>query len=354
MKQNQEAILRRVAWLTESQECSVNEDGTVEQDRSVDEDRSVEQERDVLGGQQMPLDQRSDGNHDSRPSVSRTQESVVKAYTALHGHPMEHDGRLEGPRETRRWALGMKAGLAILVALAVVLFVRQCSAVGKESRTELSVAGSGVSAAVSNTTSESSHEAAGLAPEGSTNRDEGSDQNSPKLGNTQAGSSPNETSSDAVEANSTNLVVHVAGQVKLPGVYELSQGDRVIDAVKSAGGFLSSADTNHLNLAQRVEDGAQIYVPKPGEQERPDQQLKGALTGGSGESGSSDASGHLININTASRDELESLPGVGPTLAQRIIDWRTQHGDFTSVEELASVKGVGPAIMGEITSLVTL
>jgi comEA protein len=152
------------------------------------------------------------------------------------------------------------------------------------------------------------------------------------------------------------LLVHVVGQVRHPGVVRLRPGARVLDAVKAAGGATSSADLNHLNLARVVADGEQIVVPKAGES------LMGGLPGvggaGSGSTGQGStgvgSAGGLIDLNTADAAALDSLPGVGPVLAQRILDWRTQHGRFTSVAELGEVTGIGDKILAQISPKVTV
>ncbi|MEO8556829.1 MAG: helix-hairpin-helix domain-containing protein [Actinomycetota bacterium] len=147
------------------------------------------------------------------------------------------------------------------------------------------------------------------------------------------------------------LLVHVVGQVRHPGVVRLPPGARVLDAVKAAGGATSSADLNHLNLARVVADGEQIVVPKPGES--PTGGLPGVGGAGSGSTGQGStgvgSAGGLIDLNTADASALESLPGVGPVLAQRILDWRIQHGRFTSVVELGEVTGIGDKILAQIS-----
>ena len=152
------------------------------------------------------------------------------------------------------------------------------------------------------------------------------------------------------------LLVHVVGQVRHPGVVRLPPGARVLDAVKAAGGATSSADLNHLNLARVVADGEQIVVPKPGES--PTGGLPGVGGAGSGSTGQGStgvgSAGALIDLNTADAAALDSLPGVGPVLAQRILDWRTQHGRFTSVAELGEVTGIGDKILAQISPKVTV
>jgi competence protein ComEA len=147
------------------------------------------------------------------------------------------------------------------------------------------------------------------------------------------------------------LVVHVVGQVRRPGVVRLPPGSRVLDAVHAAGGATSSADLNHLNLARLAADGEQIVVPKPGES-IPVGGVPGAGGGvpGSAVQGSPGAgtAGGLVDLNTADATALDSLPGVGPVIAQRILDWRTQHSRFSSVDELGEVSGIGDKLLAQI------
>jgi len=149
------------------------------------------------------------------------------------------------------------------------------------------------------------------------------------------------------------LLVHVVGQVRRPGVVRLPPGSRVLDAVRAAGGATSSADLNHLNLARPVADGEQIVVPKPGESI-----VQGGVPGvggaGAGSSAGVGSVGGLVDLNTADAAALDSLPGVGPVLAQRILDWRAQHGRFTSVDELGEVSGIGDKILATIRPKVTV
>lgn len=141
----------------------------------------------------------------------------------------------------------------------------------------------------------------------------------------------------------TRLVVAVSGEVRRPGLVELPPGARVADAIEAAGGLLPDADVAHLNLARKVVDGELITVgiPPP----------PGAEPGG-GPPGS--APGGKVNLNTATLAELETLPGIGPTLAQRIIDHRTVHGPFGSIDELREVSGIGEARFAELADRVTV
>ncbi|EWT03152.1 hypothetical protein N865_01680 [Intrasporangium oryzae NRRL B-24470] len=149
------------------------------------------------------------------------------------------------------------------------------------------------------------------------------------------------------------IVVHVVGQVARPGLVRLRSGARVADAIAAAGGARSGADLSALNLARLVVDGEQVRVPKPGEAVPAPggggSGPVGAVGGGSGSGGAA-----LVNLNTADLTSLDSLPGVGPVLAQRILDWRTEHGRFTSVDELGEVSGIGDKLMAQLRPKVTV
>ena len=144
-----------------------------------------------------------------------------------------------------------------------------------------------------------------------------------------------------------NVFVHVTGAVARPGVVTLRAGSRVADAVDAAGGATADADTEQLNLARVLSDGEQIRVPRVGEV-LPDPAPQPTGTAGtgartaSGKPGDGGASG-TVNINTASASELEKLPGIGPALAQRIVECRDSHGPFASVDALTDVPGIGKA-----------
>ncbi len=143
------------------------------------------------------------------------------------------------------------------------------------------------------------------------------------------------------------LLVHVAGRVRHPGVYQLHQGDRVIDAIQAAGGTLRGADLRSINLAALLTDGEQIVVLRKGGGSV-------AAVSAPGSAGASGTGSALVNLNTATLDQLEALPGIGPVLAQRIIDYREQHGPFASVDDLSNVSGIGDAHMEDLRPLVTV
>lgn len=150
------------------------------------------------------------------------------------------------------------------------------------------------------------------------------------------------------------LVIHVVGDVADPGVVRVPEGSRVVDVIAAAGGALASADLERINLARVVVDGEQVHVPAPGEQLLPN--TNGS--GGGGAVGQGSGTGPIaagpVNLNTADLAQLDTLPGVGPVLAQRILDWRSAHGRFSSVDELGEVSGIGEKLLAQLTPKVTV
>ena len=140
-------------------------------------------------------------------------------------------------------------------------------------------------------------------------------------------------------ADAPTAFVHVIGQVKNPGLYELAAGSRMVDAVAAAGGLTATADQTSLNLAQVVADGQQIVVAVQGA--APVAAASGA------------AAGATVNINSADASALETLDGIGPALAQRILAYRTAHGRFRTVGELQNVPGIGPRKFAAIKASVS-
>ncbi len=136
-------------------------------------------------------------------------------------------------------------------------------------------------------------------------------------------------------------VAHAAGAVVRPGIYPLPSGARVADLLAAAGGPTRDADLDAINLAAKVADGDRIYVPRRGEV------APSALSGASGAGGGA-AAPTTVNLNSASLEELDSLPGVGPATAQAILDYRRQHGRFRSVDQLLEVRGIGQAKLRQI------
>lgn len=162
-------------------------------------------------------------------------------------------------------------------------------------------------------------------------------------------------------ASPSTIYVYVCGCVKSEGVYELSEGDRVDKAVKLAGGFRKNADTKLVNLAAPVTDGLEIYVPEKGES---------GVTGNSGTengslslnegtaqisgNGSASAGTGLVNINTASSEELQTISGVGPSKANLIIDYRNSNGGFKKIEDIMNIKGIKEGLFNKIKDKITV
>ena len=151
----------------------------------------------------------------------------------------------------------------------------------------------------------------------------------------------------------TTIVVDVAGAVVNPSVVTLAQGARVNDAIAAAGGLLPEADASKINRAAPLADGAQVFVPLQGEEA-----TSGADAAAAGATGTTDsetsggAAPSPVNINSAGLDELDALPGIGPSTAQSIIDDRTQNGPFASVEDIMRVSGIGEKKFEKLSSLI--
>jgi len=154
---------------------------------------------------------------------------------------------------------------------------------------------------------------------------------------------PTETAAAAPAA----VVVDVVGAVRRPGLYRLAQGARIADAVSRAGGATPKADLALINLAAPLADGEQVVVPRRGTA------ALGAPAGPAGSSASGGApAGGPVHLSTATLEQLDSLPGIGPVTAQKILDYRQKHGAFTSVDELDAVPGIGPARLDQLKDLV--
>ena len=156
-------------------------------------------------------------------------------------------------------------------------------------------------------------------------------------------------SAPASSPSAPPVVVHVAGRVRRPGIVTLPAGSRVVDALQAAGGSRKGTDLANLNLARPLADGEQILVgagvpaAPPGVGTTSVPTADGSVGGGA-----------LVNLNTATSAELEELPGIGPVTAASILQWRAEHGRFTSVEELLEVSGIGEARLADVRDLVTV
>lgn len=159
--------------------------------------------------------------------------------------------------------------------------------------------------------------------------------------------------SASVGASASVVVVHVAGAVADAGIVTLPAGSRVAAAVERAGGAARDADLGRLNLARPVVDGERVYVPRVGEDDPPPEVAPGvgaasSAAGGAGVGVGAGSEAGVVDLNSADASVLETLPGIGPALAARIIAWRAEHGRFASVEDLLDVSGIGDAKFADL------
>lgn len=150
------------------------------------------------------------------------------------------------------------------------------------------------------------------------------------------------------EEKKEKIYVQISGEIKYPGVYEMENGDRVFQLVEKAGGLTENADLNSINLSKKLIDGEKIIIfAKKVINESSTSISQSGIT-------PSQPKSNLININTASKEELESLPGIGPALAQRIIDYRETNGYFQTIEDIKKVSGIGDKKFEAIKNLITV
>jgi len=268
-----------------------------------------------------------------------------------------------GTTRSTRWGLSPRVLLlvAVLALVAVVWGVTQFSAAPRAEQV--------ASPSTSPSASAESVQAVGA-------------QQSPGAQSTaQPGANPSESAQGGGASGETTVRVHVAGAVNNPGVYTLPAQGRAVDAIAAASGAAADADLDRVNLAGALSDGVQIYVPHRGETAAPAQiqpnggtanagqgnAANGAAQNGASQggtqpqpartltpAGSAQKGSTPVNINTATAEELQTLPRIGPAMAQRIIAWREAHGGFRSVDELDAVPGIGPSMLENLRPLVTV
>lgn len=254
--------------------------------------------------------------HDeSQPRASSSR--LLDTYTAAHGHPLNHDGLVSRQRTIQRWTWGTTAATVALMCALVVFLVITISSY----TTPQPILDSRAPTAV--------NEPADIEP-----ASDPADQEPHTVEDT-TGNTPAPTSGP---------VVHVAGEVEQPGIYTLTDGARVADALNAAGGLTTDAHPDAHNLARLVQDGEQILVPH--KDDDPPVNVPSPTPSTAPATGP-------ININTATSEDLQTLPGIGPALAQRIIDDRTTHGPFPTVHSLDRVRGIGPTILENLTPHLT-
>ncbi|MCH4171068.1 MAG: ComEA family DNA-binding protein [Lactobacillus sp.] len=172
-------------------------------------------------------------------------------------------------------------------------------------------------------------------------------QSVPPAPKTRPQSSPQTTGS----TGSQQIMVDVKGAVKRPGVYRLKAEDRVLDAIKRAGGFTPAADQRQVNLAQKVQDQAMLYIPTPDD---PQPAASMGLQASSGAGGAANSPQAKINLNTATAEQLQEIDGVGEKKAQKIIDFRTNQGPFKTIADLGEIDGFGEKTVANLEDKVTI
>ena len=173
----------------------------------------------------------------------------------------------------------------------------------------------------------------------------------------------NEILVNSVITNENNInddivVIHITGSVKNPGIVKLKEGSRIEDAIEAAGGLTENADITKVNLAYVVEDGTKIKIPSASEEDIGDEDIIDSKSGDNiiieENTVSSNNSTQTININKATEKEFETLPGIGPSLASKIIEYRNQNGKFGSIEDIKNVNGIGDSKYEKIKDLITV
>ena len=168
----------------------------------------------------------------------------------------------------------------------------------------------------------------------------------------------NNVSTNENNTNDDIVIIHITGSVKNPGIVKLKEGSRIEDAIEAAGGLTENADITKVNLAYVVEDGTKIKIPSASEEDIGDEDIIDSKSGDNiiieENTVSSNNSTQTININKATEKEFETLPGIGPSLASKIIEYRNQNGKFGSIEDIKNVNGIGDNKYEKIKDLITV
>lgn len=168
----------------------------------------------------------------------------------------------------------------------------------------------------------------------------------------------NNVSTNENNTNDDIVIIHITGSVKNPGIVKLKEGSRIEDAIEAAGGLTENADITRVNLAYVVEDGTKIKIPSASEEDIGDEDIIDSKSGDNiiieENAVPSNNSTQTININKATEKEFETLPGIGPSLASKIIEYRNQNGKFESIEDIKNVNGIGDNKYEKIKDLITV
>lgn len=191
------------------------------------------------------------------------------------------------------------------------------------------------------------------------------------LHNTTVENNENIKNKETNKTDKNKIVIYIIGEVKQEGVYELDENSRISDAIEKAGGTKENADLSQINLAYKIEDGMRIYIPKKGEsvqdKEKIEDKTQEVVTGKSTDiTNTTSVNTNLsinkksktdiekINLNKATQTELETLPGIGPSTAEKIIEYRKENGNFKNIEDIMNVNGIGESKYNKIKDLVSV
>lgn len=251
-----------------------------------------------------------------------------------------------------RWRDGVLARLPAVtgghVAIIVVVLLVAVIAAATVAVRAQPTAGPEERAAESTTVSPAAHPARPPVADGPRAGSEGPNEADSSQVTADSAAAPGPTA----EAEPEQVTVHVAGKVERPGVVQLSSGARVVDAIEAAGGTLPGVTLRSLNLARQVVDGEQVLVGYPPEDGAPP--VPAGTSGGPADADETAAVDAPVELNTASDQQLQELPGVGPVLAQRLIEYRTEHGGFTAIDELLDISGIGERTFADLEGRVTV
>lgn len=167
----------------------------------------------------------------------------------------------------------------------------------------------------------------------------------------------NQQNIDAIDEKVEEIAIHIVGEVKKEGIIYLKKGARIIDAINEAGGETKEADLSQINLAYVLEDGVKIYIPNKKEKITEyiiESNGNNVIQEGNKTSNTEKGDSDKVNINTATQEELDSLPGIGPSTAQKIIDYREENGLFKKIEDIQNVKGIGDSKYSDVKDKITV